>query len=93
MSVSICGVCEITLILARFTLGFPFLGKLSSSSALFGLNFKELRNFYTSHFPSKVSLLYVLMVGFEFFSQECPSVSFFFARLGVSLECFTGQHP
>ena len=33
------------------------------------------------------------MVGFEFFSQECPSISFFFARLGVFLEYSTGRRP
>ena len=35
---------------------------------------------------SKVSSLFVLIVGFEHLSQECPLVSFFFARLGVFLE-------
>ena len=33
------------------------------------------------------------MVGFEFFSQECPSVSFFFARLGVFMGYSSGRHP
>ena len=50
-----------------------------------------LRNLHTSIFPSKASFPYVLMVGFEFVSQECPSISFFFARLGVFLEYFAGR--
>ena len=33
------------------------------------------------------------MVCFEFLSQECPSVSFFFAQLGVFLEYSSGRHP
>ena len=33
------------------------------------------------------------MVGFDFLSQECPLVSFFFARLGVFLEYSSGRHP
>ena len=33
------------------------------------------------------------MVGFEFLSLECPSVSFFFARLGVFLEYSFGRRP
>ena len=33
------------------------------------------------------------MVGFEHLSQECPSVSFFFARLGVFLEHSFGRCP
>ena len=33
------------------------------------------------------------MVGFEFFSQECPSISFFFARLRVFLEYSSGRCP
>ena len=33
------------------------------------------------------------MVGFDFLSQECPSVSFFFARLGVFLEYSSGRRP
>ena len=49
-----------------------------------------MRNFYTSNLPGKVSFHYILMVGFEFFSQECPSVSFFFARLGFFHEYSTG---
>ena len=52
-----------------------------------------LRNLHTSIFPGKASFPYVLMVGFEFVSQECPSISFFFARLGVFLEYSVGRHP
>ena len=33
------------------------------------------------------------MVGFDFLSQECPSVSFFFAQLGVFLEYSLGRRP
>ena len=33
------------------------------------------------------------MVGFEFLSLECPSVSFFVARLGVFLEYSFGRRP
>ena len=33
------------------------------------------------------------MVGFDFLSQECPSVSFFFAQLGVFLEYSSGRRP
>ena len=80
---SICGVCEIAQILACFNSGFSFFQeKCSSSSTLFGLKFRVLRNFHTSN-----------LVGFEFFSQECPSISFFFARLGVFLEYSSSQCP
>ena len=72
---------------------FPFRENRSSSSAVFGLNFGVLRNPHTSKFPSKASLSYVLMVGFESLSQECPSVSFFFARLGVFLEYSSSRCP
>ena len=33
------------------------------------------------------------MVGFDFLNQECPSVSFFFARLGVFLEYSSRRRP
>ena len=33
------------------------------------------------------------MVGFEFLGQECPSVLFFFARLGVFLEYSSSRRP
>ena len=52
-----------------------------------------LRNLHTSNFLGKTSFPYALMVGFEFVSQECPSISFFFARLGVFLEYSAGRHP
>ena len=52
-----------------------------------------LRNLHSSKFPSKASFLYALMVGFEFLSQGCLSVSFFFALLGVFLEYSSGRHP
>ena len=52
-----------------------------------------LRNLHTSIFPGKASFPYVLMVGFEFVSQECPSISFFFARLRVFLEYSAGRRP
>lgn len=52
-----------------------------------------LRNLHTSIFPGKASFPYVLMVGFEFVSQECPLISFFFARLGVFLEYSTSCCP
>ena len=55
---------------------------------------KALRNFklYIFFLPGKVSFLYtLLMVDFDFVRQECPSISFFFARLGVYLEYSFGQ--
>ena len=52
-----------------------------------------LRNRHTSKFPGKASFPYALMVSFEFLSHECPSVSFFFARLGVFLEYSSSQRP
>ena len=55
--------------------------------------FEALRSFHTSNFPSKVFFLYVLMVGFDFFGRECPSISFFLARLGVCHEYSSGRHP
>ena len=51
---------------------FPFRENCSSSSALFGLNFRALRNIHSSKFLGKTSFPYALMVGFEFLSQECP---------------------
>ena len=33
------------------------------------------------------------MVDFDFFRQECPSISFFFARLGVFFYYSSCQHP
>ena len=33
------------------------------------------------------------MVDFDFVRQECPSISFFFARLGVFLEYSSSRHP
>ena len=72
---------------------FPFRENCSSSSALFGLNFRALRNIHSSKFPGKTSFSYALMVGFEFLSQECPSVSFFFTRLRVFLEYSSGRCP
>ena len=45
---------------------FPFRENHSSSSTLFGLNFRVLRNPHTSKFPGKASFPYALMVGFEF---------------------------
>ena len=33
------------------------------------------------------------MVGFDFLSQKCPSISFFFAQLGVFLEYSSGRRP
>ena len=52
-----------------------------------------LRSLHTSKFPGKASVPYALMVGFESLSQECPSVSFFFARLGVFLEYSSNRCP
>ena len=52
-----------------------------------------LRNLHTSTSPGKASFSHVLMVGFQFVSQECPSISFFFARLRVFLEYSTGCRP
>ena len=72
---------------------FPFRENHSSSSALFGLNLRVLRTLHTSKFHGNASFPYALMVGFEFLSQECPSVLFFFARLGVFLEYSSDQHP
>ena len=72
---------------------FPSLEKPFPFLCPFGLNFKVLRKSYTSHSLGKASFPYTLMVGFEFLSQECPSVSFFFARLGVFLEYSSGWRP
>ena len=52
-----------------------------------------LRNPHTLKFPGKASFPYALMVGFEFLNHECPSVSFFFARLGVFLEYSSSRRP
>ena len=52
-----------------------------------------LRNLHTSNFLGKASFPYALMDGFEFVSQECPLVSFFFARLGIFLEFSSGHCP
>ena len=51
------------------------------------------RNLHTLNFLGKASFPYALMVGFEFVSQECPLVSFFFARLGIFLEFSSGHCP
>ena len=52
---------------------------------------EALRNFFL---PGKVSFLYALLrVDFDFVRQECPSISFFFARLGVYLEYSSSPHP
>lgn len=59
----------------------------TSCKALKISNFKLL--------PSgKATFLYVLlMVDFEFIRQECPFISFFFARLGVFLKYSAGRRP
>ena len=44
-------------------------------------------------FPSKALLHAYLMVDFDFFRQESPSISFFFARLGVFLKYSSSRHP
>ena len=72
---------------------FPFRENCSSSFALFSMNFRALRNLHSLKFPSKASFPYALMVGFEFLSQECPPISFFFARLGVFLEYSSSWRP
>ena len=57
---------------------FLFIENRSPSSALFDLVFKALSDLHLQKFPGKVSSLYIFMVGFDFLSQECPLVSFFF---------------
>ena len=50
--------------------------------------------FQTLSLPGKVPLPHAfLMVDFDFIRQECPSTSFFFARLGVYLEYSSGGQP
>ena len=74
--------------LPRFWLAFwvfLFRENRSPSSTLFGLIFEAPSDLHLQKFPSKVSSLCTFMVGFYFHSQECPSVSFFFARSGVFL--------
>ena len=74
---------------------FPFRGKKKFPLPLPYLvwTLGRLRNLHSSQVPGKASFLYALMVGFEFLSQECPSFSFFFSRLGVFLEYSSGQCP
>ena len=64
----------------------------SPTFTLFCLDFKA-QVIFIFKISGKVSSLFVLMVGFEHLSQECPSVSFFFARLGVFLEHSSGRCP
>ena len=45
------------------------------------------------HLLSGKTLFSPLMVDFDFIRKETPSVSFFFARLGVFLESFGGHRP
>ena len=55
-----------------------------------------LKNFKLQTFflRGKFSFLYaLLMVDFDFIGQECPSISFFFARLGVYLEYSSCRRP
>ena len=90
---SIGGVCEVTSVLVRFNFGFSFLEKtipLPSPYFAWILKHQVIFIFKTS---GKVSSLFVLMVGFEHLRQECPLVSFFFAKLGVFLEHSSGRRP
>ena len=48
---------------------------------------------FSNFFSGKVLLYVYLMVDFDFFRQECPSISFFFARLGVFLEYPSSRNP
>ena len=45
------------------------------------------------HFLHGKTPVSLLMVDFDFIRKEAPSVSFFFARLGVFLESSGGRHP
>ena len=45
------------------------------------------------HFMHGKTLVSLLMVDFDFIKKETPSVSFFFARLGVFLEPSGGRRP
>jgi len=57
----------------------------SSSSSLYT---KLVKGFLHSKTP-----LSPLMIDFDFIMKETPSVSFFFARLGVFFESSGGRHP
>ena len=72
---------------------FLFRKNHSPSFALFVLDSSVLRNLHTLIFPGKASFPYILMIGFESVNQECPSISFFFARLGVFLKYSAGRCP
>ena len=74
--------------------GFSFFRENSfPSSTLFGLISEAPSDLHLQKFPSKVSSLYTFMVGFDFLSQECLSISFFFAQLGVFLKYSSGRRP
>ena len=45
------------------------------------------------HFTHDKAYVSLLMVDFDFIRKEAPSISFFFARLGVFLESSGGRHP
>jgi len=84
---SIYSVCEFFLILARLNFNFSFFRKNGFLSLyLIFSTFEALADFQISNFfLGKVLLHTYLMVDFNFFRQECPSISFFFARLGFFL--------
>ena len=88
----------------RFSLSFPriefisfFLSKKPSHIPLLllcytlSLESETKREFL--HFLHGKTLVSLLMVDFDFIRKKTPSVSFFFARLGVFLESSGGHRP
>ena len=88
----------------RFSLSFPriefisffFLSKKPSHIPLllrYTLSFESETKREFLHFLHSKTPFSLLMVDLDFFRKETPSISFFFARLGVFLESSGGRRP